>query len=206
MRNGPRYQVQVLAGLLAAMFSTSVYGTAQEVRCPQDKRSGADATQFKVSVGTVTMPIGAFLLVRNGSQLGAIRLTSLTPGANRAEGRSDYESFFLPDKTTSFTANGVSHQTGDVYIGETVGVHAVFVHTKGHNKAKLGPWEFWFSFPDTLNMSPPSAWKGAHDGGFEFAPTSACQVSEIDAKDRRLRWFRWDKTTQVLLPLADLPK
>ncbi len=198
--------MRVLAGVLAAIFCTIVCGQAQEVRCPQDKRSDADATHFKVSVGTVTVPVGAFLLVRNGSQLGAIRLTSLTPGANQAEGGSNYESFFLPDKATSFTASGVSHQTGDIYIGETVGVHAVFVHTKGHNKAKIGTWEFWFSFPNTLDMSPPSFWRGQHDGGFEFAPTSACQVSEIDATDKRLRWFRWDKTTQVTLSLASLSK
>jgi len=198
--------MRVLASVLVAMFCMSAYGQAQEMRCPQDKRSGAEATRFTVSIGTVTLPLGAFLLVRNGSQLGAIRLTSLTPGPNQAEGRSNYESFFLPDKSTSFTGSGVDHQTGDIYIGETVGVHAVFVHTKGHNKAKIGKWEFWFSFPDTLDMSPPSFWKGRHDGGFEFAPTSACQVSEIDATDKRLRWFRWDKTTQVTLPLASLSK
>jgi hypothetical protein len=153
------------------------------------------------------MPVGAFLLVRKGSQLGAIRLTSLTPGPNRAEGRSNYESFSVPDKSTSFTANGVVHQTGDIYIGETIGVHAVFVYTKGgHNQVPIGSWQFYFPFPDLMSMSHVSFWKGHHDEGFEFAPTSACQVSEIDATDKRLRWFRWDKTTQVTLPLADLPK
>jgi hypothetical protein len=70
----------------------------------------------------------------------------------------------------------------------------------------VGAWEFYFSYPDIMNMSHVTFWKGHHDEGFEFAPTSACQVSEIDATDKRLRWFRWDKTTRVTLPLADLPK
>ena len=169
-------------------------------------RKQAEATQFRVSVGTLTMPVGAFLLVRNGSQLGAIRLASLTPGPNRAEGRSDYESFSLPDKSTSFIGKGVNHKTGHIYIGETVGVHAVFVYTKGHSRAVIGKWKFSFSFPDLIDMSNVSFWKGRHDEGFEFAPTSACQLSEIDASDKRLRWFRWDKITQVTLPLADLPR
>src|SRR5579862_2024220 len=182
-----------------------VNGLAQ-VRCPQDKRSDENATRFTVSIGTVTMPVGAFLLVRHGSQLGAIRLTSLTPGPNRAEGRSNYESLFLPDTSTSFTGSGVDHQTGDVYIGETVGVHAVFVYTKGHSQVLIGKWKFYLVWPDLMAMSGVSFWRGLHDEGFEFAPTSACQVSEIDATDKRLRWFRWDKTTQVKLPLADLPK
>ncbi len=200
----PRLRVVVEALIAGALVN--VGGQAQQVRCPQDKRSDVAATSFTVSVGTVTMPVGAFLLVRNGSQLGAIRLTSLTSGPNRAEGRSNYESFSLPDKSTSFAGNGVDHQTGDIYIGETVGVHAVFVYTKGHSQVLIGKWKFYFSYPDLINMSSVSFWKGRHDQGFEFAPTSACQVSEIDATDKQLRWFRWDKTTQVNLPLSELPK
>ena len=201
-----KWVMPLLTGLVAAMLCANAYGQTQEMRCPQDKRSDADATQFRLSIGTVTMPVGAFLLVRKGTQLGVIRLTSLTPGANRAEGRSNYESFFLPNQVTSVTESGVAHKTGDVYIGETVGVHAVFVHTKGHSQAFIGPWKFYFSYPDLIPMSRGSFWKGYHDEGFEFAPTSACQVSEIDATDKRLRWFRWDKTTQVNLPLSELPK
>lgn len=198
-------RLRVLVGVLLAGALVNVYGRAQQTRCPQDKRSGADATQFKVSIGALTMPVGALLLVRNGSQLGAIRITSVEPAA-KYEGKSNYESFFLPDKTTSFAGSGVDHQTGDIYIGETVGVHAVYVHTKGHYRTKSGPWTFWFPFPTTIDMSPATFWKGPHDQGFEFAPTSACEVSQIDVTDKRLRWFRWDKTTQVDLPLAELPK
>ncbi len=200
------YAMPLLAGLLATTICASAYGQTRVDRCPQDKRLSADATQFRVSVGTVTMPVGAFLLVRNGTQLGGIRLTSLTPGANRAEGRATYESFFLPNQGASVTARGVAHKTGDVYIGETVGVHGVYVHTKGHNQVLIGPWKFHLSFPDMITMSRGSFWTGEQDEGFEFAPTSACQVSEIDATDTGLRWFRWDKTTQVDLPLSELPK
>ena len=186
-------------------ISTAANGLAQ-AHCPQDTRADDAASRFTVSIGTVTLPVGAFLLVRHGSQLGAVRLTSLTPGPNRAEGRSNYESLFLSDASTSFTGSGVDHHTGDVYIGETVGVHAVFVYTKGHNQVLIGKWKFYFSFPDLMGMSRVSFWKGPHDEGFEFAPTSACQVSEIDATDKRLRWFRWDKSTQVTLSLSELPR
>ncbi len=199
-------RVRIAMGTLLACALVNVYGQAQEVRCPQDKRSGADATQFKVSVGTVTMPIGAFLLVRHGSQLGAIRLTSLTPGPNQAEGRSNYESYSLPDKSTSFTAQGVEHQVGEIYIGPTTGVHPFYAHTERNNLVRVGKWRLRFAYPSVLEMSLGSSWKAEHDEGFEFAPTSACQLSEIDATDKRLRWFRWDKTTQVTLPIADLPK
>jgi hypothetical protein len=53
-------------------------------------------------------------------------------------------------------------------------------------------------------MAGTSFWKEDHS--YEFAPTSACDVSEIDATDKRLRWFRFDPNASVILPLADLPK
>jgi hypothetical protein len=42
--------------------------------------------------------------------------------------------------------------------------------------------------------------------GYEFAPTSACDISEVDANDKRLRWFRADPNAKITLQLADLPK
>jgi hypothetical protein len=88
-----RHQAKaVVRALLATYALVAANGHAQG-RCPQDKRSGADATQFRVSSGTVRMPVDAFLLIRKGSQLGAIRLTSLVYNPNQAEGHSDYESF-----------------------------------------------------------------------------------------------------------------
>src|ERR1700745_130780 len=71
-----RMKTLVAAVLLGGTLANAA-GDAQQMRCPQDKRSDDAATGFTVSIGTVTMPVGAFLLVRNGSQLGAIRLTSL---------------------------------------------------------------------------------------------------------------------------------
>jgi hypothetical protein len=44
------------------------------------------------------------------------------------------------------------------------------------------------------------------DYGFEFAATSARQIDEIDAFDKRLRWFRYDENTSTRLSLSDLPK
>jgi hypothetical protein len=138
--------------------------------------------------------------------MGAIRLISVDPAPTKSEGKAKYESFFLPEKSTSFTVQGVEHQTGEISIGPTTGVHAVYTHTAGDNRARIGKWTLRFAYPSVLEMSPGSFWKSNHDAGFEFAPTSACQLSEIDTTDKRLRWFRWDKTTQISMPLADLPK
>jgi hypothetical protein len=44
------------------------------------------------------------------------------------------------------------------------------------------------------------------DEGYEFAPTSAQNVAEIDASDKRLRWFRFNPDARIVVPVSDLPK
>jgi len=55
-----------------------------------------------------------------------------------------------------------------------------------------------------VNMWP---YRGSQkDYGYEFAPTSARSVGEIDASDSRLRWFRFDPNARVTIPVSELPK
>jgi hypothetical protein len=44
------------------------------------------------------------------------------------------------------------------------------------------------------------------DYGYEFAPTSARDVGEIDASDKRLHGYRFDNNSRVEVPVAGLPK
>lgn len=192
--------------ILAAGALLGCIATLAQSNCQTGTDYDSAPAHFVISAGTVTMPVRAFLLVRKSGQVGAIRLTSIDPAATKYLGKSAYESYFQPDQAGSFLAKKVDHQTGALDIQPTKGVHAVYTHTSGNHDAHVGKWTFHFSYPNLMEMSDSSFWKGYGDHGYEFAPTSACQLSEIDATDKRLRWFRWDKTTQVNLPLSDLPK
>jgi hypothetical protein len=179
---------------------------AAEGRCPQDTRPVQAATQFRVSLGEVTMPIGAFLLIRKGNQMGAIRLTGIeNPPPPKSLPKSYYESYILPEGSVAFNAPGIDRHHGEIFIGETIGMHPL-TYTKGHYKAEIGKWKFGFDSSSMIDMAGFSSWNGDYDAGFEFAPTSACQLSEIDATDPNLQWLRWDRTTQTVLPLEDLSK
>ena len=48
--------------------------------------------------------------------------------------------------------------------------------------------------------------KSEKDEGYEFAPTSAKSLVEVDASDKGLKWFRYDAETKVVLPVSELPK
>jgi len=151
--------------------------------------------------------MGAFLLVRKNGQIGAIRLTSINPNATQLFGKSAYESVFQKSgSAVTFPQNAVS-QKGELDVQDLKGPgRGLFVRRPPGYKAQIGKWKLDFKTPDSIWMSDSSAWTGVGDHGFEFAPTSACSLSEIDASDNRLRWFRFDRNTPLTLALDELPK
>jgi hypothetical protein len=188
--------------VLTGIVLSGGLGKAQS-SCPANIRTGDFAKQFVVCKGTVMMPVGAFLLVRKNGKIGAIRITSIDPAATDVYGKFTYESYFLGDGTSSSTSSSAIRQTDELNLKYPTSLGRI-VFSSGKSKAKIGKWPFVFIEPGLLDMTGVARWSGG-DHGYEFAPTSAHDVSEIDATDKRLRWFRYDPNASVILPLADLP-
>jgi hypothetical protein len=194
-----------LSVLVLVGVALSGVGQAQ-MRCPDDAR-GDDATRFVISAGSVKMPVGAFLLVRKKGQIGAIRLTSIDSSATESYGKSTWESFFQPDSSSSLVGKGVVRQAGEINVQPLKGPgRGIYVYQPGVTDVLIGKWKFGFDSPSVMIMSNTSFWTGDSDHGYEFAPTSACNVSEIDIHDGQLRWFRFDRNASITLQLSDLPK
>jgi hypothetical protein len=177
---------------------------AAQVRCPADTRPGDRATQFHVGGSSIQMPVGAFLLIRKGGQIGTIRVTNIDPVATEYYGKSSYESYLPTDGVNSFSTATTIRRTGPLDIRPAKGPgRNLWIYQPGPNKARVGNWTFYFVRPGLIWM--PSS-HSSSDKNYEFAPTSACDISEIDAHDNRLRWFRSDPNANITLPLTDLPK
>lgn len=177
-------------------------GNAQ-LRCPLDSQNDNLAAQFVVRGTSIQMPVGAFLLVRKNGEIGAIRLKNIDPAVTEDYGKFTYESYFPSDAAGVFRSGKLVRHAGELDVRPSKGTRGIY-YQPGLHKANIGNWTFAFNFPATLHMSGISFWKEDH--GYEFAPTSACDLSEIDAKDKRLRWFRYDPSARVTLSLSDLPK
>lgn len=186
---------------IVGIVMSSYFGIAQS-RCSADSRSDNLATQFVVSGGSVKMPVGVFLLVRKNGAIGAIRLTNIDPASADLFGKSTYESYFQSDASGSFIAGNVVRQTGELNVKPVKGVRGL-TFQPGQTTARIGKWSFSFDSPSIIYMS---SYHRSGDQGYEFAPTSACDLSEVDVHDKRLRWFRFDPNAAVTLSLADLPK
>jgi hypothetical protein len=122
-------------------------------------------------------------------------------------GKSVYESYFQGDGSGSLVAKNVVRRTGELNLQPSKGPgRGISIYRPGPYKAQIGKWTFSFGNPSQMEMSDTSFWTGVGDHGFEFAPTSACDLSEVDVHNKRLKWFRYDRNASVTLPLADLAK
>lgn len=159
--------------------------------------------QFVVGAGEVQLPKGVFLLVRKGHEIGAIRFTSIERGADVDTGKAIYESYFQADSSDSFRSSNVQKRTGNNELRPLKGIGRLSFQT-GNDKVRVGHWLFLSSSPGAVSMWP---YRGSQkDYGYEFAPTSARDVAEIDSSDKRLHWYRFDLNSLVEVPVADLPK
>ncbi|MCU1253615.1 MAG: hypothetical protein JWQ49_6644 [Edaphobacter sp.] len=150
----------------------------------------------------VHMPEKFFVLVRKGREIGAIRFTKINLNAD-GDGESTYESYFQADGSGSFMNSNVIKRSGEITIKPVRGVSHTLSWWPGQHKLWVGKWWFGCMSPSLINMTSHFSDK---DEGFEFAPTSAQNIAEIDASDRHLRWFRFDPNARITLQVSDLPK
>jgi hypothetical protein len=174
-----------------------------QLRCSVNNRNDHLATQFVIRGTSIQMPVGAFLLVRKNGEVGAIRLTNIDPAVTEDYGKFTYESYFPSDAAGLFRSGKLARHAGELDVRPSKGTRGIY-YQPGSHKASIGKWTFAFDVPSRMHMSGISFWKEDH--GYEFAPTSACDLSEINANDKRLHWFRYDPNASVILPLSDLPK
>jgi hypothetical protein len=189
--------VVLLSGVIACGQSTS----AGDGQGAGPRKSSA--SQFIIASSDIVLPQGFFLLIRKGREVGAIRFTSIEQGRNPGLGKATYESYFQGDGSGSFRSPNVLKRTGRINLKPLKGFHP-FAFQTGNYKVKVGEWSFSSGDPRSLDMGP--FWKKEKDYGYEFAPTSAQSVEEIDATDKRLRWFRYDTERRGVLAVSDLPK
>ncbi len=149
------------------------------------------------------MPQGYFLLIRKGQKIGAIRFTNIVKGIKPGIGQANYESYFQDDGSLSFISSNVRKRTGKINLKPLKGVGRLSFQF-GSDKIKIGKWSFFTGSPGAIDMYP--SWGDEKDYGYEFAPTSADSVEEIDVSDKRLKWFRFNADERVELTASELPK
>ena len=154
----------------------------------------------------VNLPLGKFLVIRKGDQIGALRLTKITndtttkPKAREWIGNIDYESYFSKGLGSPLATAAVHR--GTMHFGRIRGFGFHYSWQSGNTEAIVGPWKFAFFDQDGMFMTTVDFWHGINnDSGLEFAPTAATRIAQIDPKATDLQWFGYDVNRDIPCPM-----
>jgi len=156
---------------------------------------------YIVGPSAVRVPPGYFLLIRKGMDVGAIRFMEFRKGHDNLIGSAKYESYFLTQGKGSFSDSAAILKSGSVTTKMLSGFGRLSFGG-GRRKLRIGNWTFTYRFPTWVSMYPDG--EVEQDFGYEFAPTSAEEVSQIDVTNNRLRWYRNSQTTSIRITIKEL--
>ncbi len=154
------------------------------------------------------MPLGRILLIRKGSDYGAVKFTKFWTGkkGKTEEDRYEtYESYYQDDKTGDFSNKNVRFKK-DV-LSSPYPRWSLFGHPMvlfGVNKQiKCGPISLWWTGRGTVYFFDRFQEEG--DYGIELAPTPWTDISQVNVFDPRIKWYRYDgKRKRVIIPIDKL--
>jgi hypothetical protein len=155
----------------------------------------------------VNLPVGKFLLIRKGNEVGALRLTRISqdtktkPRAREWLGTVAYESYFA-DTGNLLGNSSVVKVSDELRFGRIKGFGFHYSWQSGNMTARVGLWKFLFFDEDGMFMTTIDRWHGAdYDSGLEFAPTGVTELAHINPQDPRLHWYRRDPNTDIPCPV-----
>ena len=166
---------------------------------------------FCVHGSGMNLPVGKFLLIRKGNQVGALRLTRITtdtktkPRVAEWLGTVAYESYFA-DGGRPLNDSSAIKTSDELRFGRFKGFGFHSSWQSGQMTARVGPWKFLFFNEDGMYMTTVDFWNGVnHDSGLEFAPTGATDLDSVNPQDPRLHWYRRDPNWYTRDPNTDIP-
>jgi hypothetical protein len=201
-----RFLIQRLAARLLCSVVLLFFGPTVCLLA-QSGATAAGAQGFCFHGSGVNLPIGKFLLIRNGDQIGALRITKIVhdeaskPRGTEWLGTVDYESYYLPSRSTSFANPGAKVYSGQLTFGRFKGFGFHYSWQSGHQYARVGPWKFLFFNQDGMFTTAVSFWHGIDDdSGLRFAATSNTHIASVNPDDSELHWYGYDNNRDIPCP------
>jgi hypothetical protein len=137
-----------------------------------------------VSWGNVCVPLGRFLLIRNGRSIAALRFLTARRVSAEGYGCAEYELYERSDGNATFRDHGYQQSRGRLSALESHGIHP-FVVEDGHWRIRVAGTNLDYNSPACFSF--PNA-------NVEMAPTAWSDITAIDGAEPSLKWFRADPT------------
>lgn len=116
-----------------------------------------------------------------------------------------YEAYYQGDGTGDFTNKNVKVSKGRASRLPLRGPFRPFIYQPGDAYVKCGPFKLNWEYKTGVTFIPSG--KGMGDFSFELAPTPWNDIREVNIKDPRIKWYRYDeKRARVFIHIDRLWK
>ncbi len=193
LRMVPRTSLILILGLLP-LFAVNVFATM----APEEVSRSRGPNDVHIAGNGIGMPIGRILLVRRGEETGAIRFLRKWSVISNRFTRAEYESYCLNNQPRKITDNTVIHKR-DVASWNFI---AKFLFW-GNAEVRCGSIRMFWTGGTMVYFYRGDQYVG--DYGVEFAPTPWTDISQVNLRDARIKWYRYDvKRDRVNIPIDNL--
>ncbi len=185
---------------LATMFLMTETGVAASNRSEDIRPPQADEV-FIAPTG-IMIPLERILLVRKESVYCAIKFIKFWEDKVKSDSYASYESYFQNDKSGNFMKENVKYRKEELLFpkaGWSLFGHPVAFNAK--EEIKCGSFRLRWTGKGTVHFFAPFQKQG--DYGIELAPTKWTNITQVDAFDQRLKWYKFDENRQMIYISVD---
>lgn len=166
----------------------------------------------------VNSPIGRWALLRKGENLCAVRFTAFHRAHPDDKSVKDYQESFFADYDWIYQGDGSGELSKpNVKYGHSQADKKpnIWRFPRGKNFIECGPMKATWWYPNGIALIARDFHpeKANHSNDIEIALTGWKDVTNVNAKDSRLIWYRYDPVRDIghiqddaiILPLERLP-
>jgi hypothetical protein len=187
----------------------------------------AQPNEVGISSKGVEIPLNRIILIHKGNQYCALKFTNawiemdeerLKAYADLKKGRilddvdreaamkkyADYESYYN-DGSPNFTNGSVQRKEGTASLLPLRGPVRPFTYQPGNGCVECGQFKLLWSYKTAVTFIPLGKSSNIRDYGIELAPTPWTDIKELNIKDPRIKWYKYDeKRERVFIPIDKL--
>lgn len=116
-----------------------------------------------------------------------------------------YEVYYQKDGSADFSKNNILKKENTASWFPPKGPFRPFIYNSGDVHVKCGPFKLSWEYKNIVCGVPSG--KDCGEYGFELAPTPWTDIKDVNAKDPRIKWYRYDeKRERVVIPIDKLWK
>jgi hypothetical protein len=107
---------------------------------------------------------------------------------------ANYVSYYNKNSALDFAGTGIQQKNGTASLLPLRGPFWPLVYQPGNGCVECGEFELLWSYKTGVAFIPLGKGSSMRDYGIELAPTPWTDIKEVNVKDPRIKWYRYDES------------